>query len=439
MIRRLLVDITPLRNSADFRRLWLGSLLSAIGGQMTVFAVALQTYLLTGSSLAVGAVGLADALPAIALGLLAGSVVDAHDRRMLVLVASSAQLLVSVGFAAQAFAGADQVWLLYALVAVQSMARSVNAPARRTFMPRLLPAAQLPAGAALTMLVMHASMVVGPSLAGLVAATGGLKLCFLIDAVSFLGALYGVYRLPPMRPHGAPARPGPRAVLDGLRFLRGNRVLAGALIADLNATVLAMPIALFPAINAERFGGSPRTLGLLTTAIAIGGIVGSGLSGPVGRLRYQGRGILVAGAVWGASLAGFGMVDGLAASLTLLAVAGLADVSSVVLRTTVIQLATPDAYRGRIAATEYVVGAACPELGNFRAGAVASLTSPATSALAGGLASVVGAGVIAMLVPALTRYRAPVSGDQVCAPDDRLTPPQPSSTSANLIDAAEVC
>ena len=395
MIRRLLVDITPLRTSPDFRRLWLGSLLSAIGGQMTVFAVALQTYLLTGSSLAVGAVGLADALPAIAFGLLAGSVVDAHDRRALVLIASTAQLVVSLGFAAQAFAGADEVWLLYALVAMQSVARAVNAPARRTFMPRLLPAAQLPAGAALTMLVMHASMVVGPSLAGLVAAAGGLKLCYLIDAGSFLGALYGVYRLPPMRPDGAATRPGPRAVLDGLRFLRRSRVLTGALISDLNATVLAMPIALFPAINAERFGGSPRTLGLLTTAIAVGGIVGSGLSGPVGRLRHQGRGMLVAGAVWGAALAGFGLVDSLAGSLALLAVAGVADVSSVVLRTTVIQLATPDAYRGRIAAAEYV-----------RAGAVASLTSPAVSAVSGGLACVAGAGVIALLMPALVRYRA---------------------------------
>lgn len=424
MIRRLLVDITPLRTSPDFRRLWLGSLLSAIGGQMTVFAVALQTYLLTGSSLAVGAVGLADALPAITLGLLAGSVVDAHDRRVLVLIASSGQLVVSLGFAAQAFAGADQVWVLYALVAVQSVARAVNAPARRTFMPRLLPAAQLPAGAALTMLVMHASMVVGPSMAGLVAATGGLKLCYLIDAASFLGALYGVYRLPPMRPDGATTRPGPRAVLDGLRFLRESKVLTGALISDLNATVLAMPIALFPAINAERFSGSPRTLGLLTTAIAVGGILGSGLSGPVGRLHHQGRGMLVAGAVWGAALAGFGFVDGLAASLALLALAGVADVSSVVLRTTVIQLATPDAYRGRIAATEYVVGAACPELGNFRAGAVASLTSPATSAITGGVACVAGVGVIALLMPAFVRFRSsagelestePVSGGELAA------------------------
>jgi MFS family permease len=405
MSSRLLVDVTPLRQSPEFRRLWAGSLLSAIGSQMTVFAVALQVYLLTHSSVAVGTVGLVSAVPAITCGLFAGSLIDAHDRRVLVLITSCLQLLVSVAFAAQAFADLGQVWVLYSLIAVQSLVGSVNAPARRTFMPRLLATDQVPAGAALTMLVMHAGLVVGPSLAGVVAAAGGLRLCYIIDAVTFLGALYGIYRLPPMRPDGEGIRPGVRAVMDGLRFLRRSRVLTGALLADLNATVLAMPIALFPAINAGRFGGSPRTLGLLTTAIAVGGIIGSGLSGPVGRVARQGRAMLIAGAVWGAALAGFGLVHGLFASLALLAVAGVADVSSVVLRTTIVQVATPDAYRGRTSAAEFVVGAACPELGNFRAGAVASLTSPAFSAVSGGLSCIAGAGLIALAMPALVRYR----------------------------------
>jgi hypothetical protein len=148
-------------------------------------------------------------------------------------------------------------------------------------------------------------------------------------------------------------------VLDGPRFLRSSQLLTGALVSDLNATVLAMAVALFPAINADRFGGSPRTLGLLTTALAVGGILGSGLSGPLSRVARQGRAML-------------------------LVVAGVADVSSVVLRTTIIQVATPDAYRGRTSAAEFVVGAACPELGNFRAGVVASLTSPGISALPAG-------------------------------------------------------
>jgi MFS family permease len=409
MLSRLLADITPLRSSPAFRRLWAGNVLSGVGSMMTVFAVALQVYLITHSSAAVGLLGLVDAVPGIACGLVAGSLIDSVDRRRLVLLTSTLQLLISAAFAGQAFARLDSVALLYTLVAVQSVVSAVNAPAKRTFMPRLLPAEQVPAGAALTMLGMHASMVAGPSLAGLIAAAGGLKLCYTIDAVSFLAALYAVFRLPAMRPAGGTPQPGIRAVFDGWRFLWHNRVLAATLLADLNATVLAMPIALFPAINAERFGGSPRTLGLLTTAVAAGGILGSALSGPIGRVSRQGRAMLVAVAVWGAALAGFGLVDGLAATLALLAVAGVADVSSVVLRTTVIQVATPDEYRGRVSAAEYVVGAACPELGNFRAGAVASLTSPGFSAVSGGLACVAGAGLIAAAVPSLIRYRPPAA------------------------------
>lgn len=405
MLSRLFVDITPLRRSPAFRRLWLGGAVSGVGSQMTVFAVALQVYLLTGSSAAVGLVGLFTAVPAIAFGLFAGSLVDAVDRRRLVLGTCVVQIGASGLLAAQAFAGLRDVGPLYALVAVESVVGSVSAPARRTFMPRLLPAELVPAGAALTMLGMHASLVVGPSLAGLVAAVGGLKLCYLVDAISFLASLYGVFRLPPMRPDGTGTRPGVRSVLEGLRFLRGNRVLAGALLADLNATVLAMPIALFPAINAARFGGSPRTLGLFTTAIAVGGIVGSGLSGPVGRVAREGRAMLVAGAVWGLALAAFGIVHSLAATLGCLLVAGIADVSSVVLRTTLIQVATPDEFRGRISAAEVVVGAACPQLGNFRAGALASLTTPGFSAVFGGLSCVGGAGLIALAMPAFVRYR----------------------------------
>jgi MFS family permease len=409
MIRRLLVDVTPLRESAAFRRLWAGSLLSGIGTQMAVFAVALQVYLLTRSSVAVGLVGLVSAVPAITCGLFAGSLIDSVDRRRLVLVTCTAQLVVSAAFAAQAFADVGRVWVLYALVAVQSLVGSINAPARGTFMPRLLPPEQVPAGTALTMLVMHGSLVVGPSLAGLIAAAGGLRLCYLVDAITFLAAVYGVFRLPPMRPDGDGTRPGLRAVVDGLRFLRRSKVLVGALVSDMNATVLAMPVALFPAINAERFGGSPRTLGLLTTALAVGGILGSGLSGPIGRVSRQGRGMLLAGAIWGAALAGFGLVHGLAASLALLALAGTADVSSVVLRSTMIQVATPDEFRGRTSAAEFMVGAACPQLGNFRAGAVASLTSPGFSAVTGGLGCVAGAGVIALALPAFVRYR-PATG-----------------------------
>jgi MFS family permease len=193
---------------------------------------------------------------------------------------------------------------------------------------------------------------------------------------------------------------------EGLRFVRGHRVIAGAFLADMNAMVLGMPFALFPAINAAYFGGGAGTLGLLTAAPAVGGILGSALSGPVAHVTRQGRAILIAGAVWGAALAGFGLARSLWLALALLVLAGAADVISVVFRTAVVQVATPDRYRGRVSAAEYVVGVGCPQLGNFRAGAVGSLVSPAFSAVSGGLGVVAGAVLIGLAVPALRRQRA---------------------------------
>src|SRR4051794_28194105 len=152
---------------------------------MTTYAVALQVFTLTGSSAAVGGVGLAAAVPSIAAGLLGGPIVDAVDRRRLVLVTSSALALVSALFAVQAFADLRSVALLYALVGVQYLLAAVNSPARRTFAPRLLPRELIPAGAAVTMLSMHLSLVAGPPLAGILTAAGGLRFCYLVDALSF--------------------------------------------------------------------------------------------------------------------------------------------------------------------------------------------------------------------------------------------------------------
>ncbi|MFC4535502.1 MFS transporter [Sphaerisporangium dianthi] len=415
---RLFMDVRPLRRSPAFRRLWAGTMLSAVGGQMTSFAVVLQVYTLTGSAVAVGAVGLASAVPAIVLGLAGGAIVDAVDRRRLVLVTSGCLALVSALFAVQAFAGLTQVWPLYCLVAAQSVLGAVNGPARGTFLARLLPADLVPAGAALTMFTFHFSATVGPALAGLIASAWGLRTCYLIDAVSFAAALYGIARLPAMPPEGGGARPGLRAIGEGLRFIRNNRVIGGAFLADMNATILGMPFALFPVINAERFGGSAETLGLLTSAVAVGGLAGTALSGWVGRVSRQGRAILVAGAVWGAGVAGFGLAHSLWLALALLVVAGAADVLSVVFRTAVVQVATPDRYRGRVGAAEYLVGVGCPQLGNFRAGAAGSLLSPTASAVGGGLATVAGAAVIALTLPALRRYTARPVGEVTATSGD---------------------
>jgi MFS family permease len=410
---RLLADVRPLRESPVFRRLWVGSTLSALGSSLTTFAVPLQVFDLTRSPLAVGAIGLAQMVPTITVGLAGGSLADAVDRRRLVLVTGCGSAVVSAALAAQAFAGLRAVWLLYALVAVQAALAAVSAPARQTFIPALLPARLLPAGMALNRISFQIVLTAGPALAGLIAAGPhlGLRACYLIDVVTFAASLYGVLGLPAMQ-QGPATRAGLRAVAEGFRFIAGNRVLAGAFLTDLNATIFGLPIALFPAINAERFGGDPRTLGLFLTAIGVGGLVSAAFSGPVGSIARQGRAMVCAVAVWGAAFAGFALAGSLWLTLLMLAVAGAADTFTVVFRGTIVQQATPDALRGRVTAADYVVGAGGSQLGNLEAGVLGSLSTPVTSALAGGLATIAGTVVIGLALPGFFRYRAGRRDDQ---------------------------
>lgn len=405
---RLLTDVTPLRQSAQFRRLWVGTTLSSIGSALTGFAVPLQVYDITRSSFAVGALGVATVVPTITIGLFGGSLADSMDRRTLVLATTCGQAAISAALAAQAFAAVSSVWLLYLLVAFSSALSAVNQPARRTFVPSLLPPDQISAGLALNRVTFQLMLTIGPALGGVITAAAGghLQACYLVDAISFGASLYGVARLPALPPKPGAARPGPRAVIAGLQVLRRSPVLAGTFLADLNATVFGLPLAVFPAINAERFGGNPTTLGLFTAAIGVGGLVSSAVTGPVGRMRRQGLVMLCMVAIWGAAFAGFALAHTLWLVLSLLAVAGAADTFTVVIRGTIVQAIATDEFRGRLTATEYVIGAGGGSLGGLESGAVGSLTTPTISALSGGLLTVVLAGVIGLALPAFARYRA---------------------------------
>ena len=423
--RRLLADVTPLRECPPFRRLWAGTMLSDVGSALTTFAVQLQVYDVTRSPLAVGEIGIAQVVPLLAIGLLGGAVADVLDRRKLVMITSICAAAVSAALAAQAFADPRRVWLLYALVAGASAIGAVGGPARRTFIPSLLPAGQLAAGLALNRISFQVMITAGPALAGLIAAAPhlGLKACYLLDAASFAGSLYGVARLPAQLPSGSVSRPGPRAVAEGVRFIWRSPLLAGAFLADLNATIFGLPVALFTAINAERFGGNPRTLGLFMTAVGVGGLISAMFSGVVSHISRQGWAMLCAVSVWGAAFAGFAVAPSLWLTLSFLAVAGAADTFTVVFRGTIVQQSTPDELRGRVTAADYIVGAGGGQIGNLEAGALGSLTSPAISALSGGLATIAGAVVIGLALPAFTRYRTrPRSPEPDSQPGALATP-----------------
>jgi MFS family permease len=407
---KLLTDITPLREIPAFRRLWLGSMLSSAGSAMTMFAMTLQVYDMTHSTTAVGALGVATFVPMLVIALPGGTLADRFDKRKLVLVMTACQTAVSALLFAQAALSLDWLWLMYALEAASSAIAAINAPARRTFIPVLVPAGRRAAAMALNRIVFQVMLMAGPALAGLVAAGFGVKGCYLIDTVSFAGSFYGVSGIPAMpasKTH-EPGRSNLALTVAGLSFIRRSQVLVGAFPTDANATFFALPVSLFPAINAERFGGGPggdaRTLGLFTVAIGVGGMVTAVLSGPVTRASRHGQVMLAAVAVWGAAFAVFAIAPSLWLTLLALGVAGAADTFTVVFRGVIVQAVTPEEFRGRVNAADYLVGAGAGQIGSLESGVLGSLTTPEISALAGGVATILGTVALGAALPGFRRY-----------------------------------
>lgn len=402
--RGAFADLSPLRENADYRRLWFGQAVSSIGQQMTAVAVSVQVYDLTGSSFATGLVGLCSLFPLVAFGLYGGAIADTVDRRRLGLIGAAGLAMVSAVLAGQALADLGQVLVLYAAVAVQAGFFAISSPARSAMVPRLVPTHQLPAANALNTVSMNLGLTVGPMIGGVLIGAYGAQAAYLVDTFAFAATLYAMWRLPAMRPLGE--RKGRASVLDGLRFLREQPNLRTSFLADLAAMIFGMPRALFPAIAVGFYGGDARTVGLLVSAPAVGALIGALFSGWISRVHRQGAAVLAAVAAWGLAIAAFGLLHNLWLGLFMLALAGCADTVSMIFRNTMMQVAAPDEMRGRLQGIFIVVVAGGPRLGDFESGAVASLTSPAVSVVTGGLACVAAILLLAARRPAFLRYDA---------------------------------
>ncbi|WP_423182131.1 MFS transporter [Arthrobacter sp. NyZ413] len=416
---KLLADITPLRESPAFRRLWLGSSVSMVGSQLTLVAVSLEVYSITQQSLYVGLLSIFALVPLVVAGLFGGAVSDAYDRRKVAIASSLLLWACSGALALQAWFELNNVWVLFALVAVQSGTQGINGPARSAIIPLLVRKELLPAANALSMLNMGISMTSGPLLAGVLVASSGFGWTYTIDAISFAFALWSLFRLPPMPPaHGASA-PGLRSVVEGFRFLGTRANLRMTFIIDLIAMICAQPRALMPAIAATMLGGGDTTVGILLASVAVGAFLAGLFSGPLGRVRRQGSAVVWSVAGWGLSIAAFGCVVVLAGDsgrsgatpwIILAAlccgIAGISDSVSAVFRTTILQSATPDHMRGRLQGVFIVVVAGGPRVGDMLAGGVTKALSEGWVLLLGGVLCAVLAYLVARWQRGFLQYDA---------------------------------
>jgi MFS family permease len=391
LVRRTVLDLTPLRISRDFRLLWLGELISHTGRHIAVVALPYQVFQLTDSPLAVGMIGLVQFVPLVAFSLIGGAVADAMDRRRLLLLSQAGSMAASLLLVGGAVVDRPPLWFLYLAAALGSAFSAFDAPARTAAIPNLVPRERLASAMALNQVLFQVNDVAGPALAGLIIARFGLVWAYAIDAVTFLAAIATITAMRPMPPkREGPPRPVLGAVREGFAYLRGRRVIQSTFVVDLVAMVFGMPRALFPVLAEDFFGVGPAGLGLLYAAPAAGALVGAVLTGWVRHVRHQGRAVLWAVVVWGLAIAAFGSTDAFWPALGFLAIAGGADVISAIFRSTI--------------HITVVVGG--PRLGDVEAGLIAQLTSPVFSVVSGGLACVVGVGILALAVPQFRRYHA---------------------------------
>ena len=416
----------------DFRLLWLSQLVSQTGSQMQTVALHWHVYVLTRSPLALGALGLTRVLPIIVFSLFGGVTADRYDRRRVMFLSQSVMLAGAAVLAALTASGHERLAVLYGANALLAAAAAFDNPARQALVPRLVPEREVPAALSLNLTMFHTATIGGPALAGLLIAgvglpsggrhvlagagasedTARLALIYALNALSFVGVLVALVL---MRTSGVVAtgglvEPPLRALRDGLRFVFRTPIMVWTTGLDFVATFFAGSLSLLPIFADQVLHSGPAGYGWLVAAPALGALLGSFYASVRHLPARQGRLLLGSIAAYGFATIGYGLSRRYWLTFVALALSGLADLVSTVIRQTLRQLLTPDALRGRMTSVNMIFFMGGPQLGELEAGVVASLFA---SAAVGVTVSVVSGGVATVLLAVVVGVAAPVVRDYV--------------------------
>jgi MFS family permease len=385
----LRVDVTPLRTSRDFRLLFSAGTVFYLGGMVSYVALPYQIYQLTGSNFAVGAMGLVELVPLVVFGLYGGALADHVDRRTMLVLTAIAQVVLTAGLLANSLVPEPQVWVIYVIGALLSVAQSLQRPSREALIPRTVRHDELSAAVAVSSLGMQIGTLLGPALGGLLVGTVGVPWAYGVDVAGLAIAtlLFLAMRAYPPTDRSTP--PSLAGIVEGIRYAVGRRDLLGTYVIDMTAMFLAYPIVLFPALAQDVFE-QPKTLGLLYTAESVGSLVATLTSGWTSRFHHHGRAVVVASMCWGGAIALAGLAPSVWLALVFLGLAGASDMISGIFRSTIWHQTIPDEKRGRLAGIEMLSYSVGPLGGQARSGLVADATTVRTSIVSGGILCVLG-------------------------------------------------
>ena len=375
-----------------------------LGMQMQSVAIGWQVYALTGRPMALAWVGLAQFFPAFGLSLVTGHVADRVDRRKILLVCHGAMAALSVGLLLVARSGVTRVSPIYLVLVGIGTARAFLGPANQSILPTLVPVEHFCNAVAWGSSFWQMATVAGPMLGGVVyAAWGGPAAVYALAAACSLGALTLSAGIQPLGARAARSPATRASVLAGVRYVWGNQIVLGAISLDLFAVLLGGATALLPVYARDVLHLGPWALGALRSAPAAGAAVTAVVLAMRPLESRAGAKMFAGVAVFGAATIVFGLSRSFWLSLVALALLGASDMVSVFVRSALVQLATPDAMRGRVSAVNMVFIGASNELGEFESGLTAQWLGTVPSVVVGGLGTLVVVAVWAWRFPALRR------------------------------------
>ncbi|MEP6818791.1 MAG: MFS transporter [bacterium] len=398
----MLIDISPLRISRDYRLLFFGQLISAFGTVMSFVVVPVQVYQLTGSTFLVGLLSASEFALILLMAFVGGAYADFIDKRKMLRLTEIGQTLVTATLVFNATLDHPHVWLLFVCAALHAGLSALQRPSFESMLQKIVPLELMASVSALNALRWNTTTILGPSAAGLILASYGASTAYSLDLITFAASLTAVFLIRAVpAPTQNEERPTLKSVVEGVHYAWKRKDILGTYLIDMNAMFFGMPSALFPAMAATFGVGS---VGFLYAAPSVGALVATLSSGWAKKVNRHGLIVAVAAALWGVAIIFFGLAHNLYLALFFLALAGGLDMISAVFRMTIWSQTIPHHLRGRLAGLEMISYTSGPKLGDAEAGIVATLTSVRTSIVSGGILCVIGTAIISLLIPEFIKY-----------------------------------
>ncbi len=396
----------PAFKYSDFRALWVGQIISNIGTQMQIVALNWHIYILTGSAVALGIIGMSRFIPIVLFSLIGGSFADVHNRKHIQFVTQTLLVISSAILAITTFNHTVNPLIIYVITILSSITVAFDLPARQSLIPNLVDKKHLSSALSLNIIMFQVGVIVGPAIGGFLIGAAGVGPIYALNALSFIAVIIALLLVKHSgEPVGKKSSVSIASIIEGLSHVRQRTLIWSTMLLDFFCTFFASATVIMPIFAKEVLRVGPQGLGILYSAPSVGAVAAALFMGNAGKIKNQGKILLASVAVFGIATIAFGLSKNYLFSLVALAFTGAGDSVSSVIRNVIRQIETPDSIRGRMSSINQIFFLGGPQLGEFEAGILAAAMGGPLSVVVGGIGTLLVVGATTVFIPAIRKYQ----------------------------------